>query len=38
MLFKTHFINKLPLDIRDQVVAGSFNLSSREMAAVTDNL
>ena len=38
MLFKTHFINRLPLDIRDHVVAGSFNLSSREMAAVADNL
>ena len=38
MLFKTHFINRLPLDIRDHVVAGGFNLSSREMAAVADNL
>ena len=38
MLFKTHFINRLPLDIRDHAVAGGFNLSSREMAAVADNL
>ena len=38
LLFKTHFINRLPLDIRDHVVAGGFSLSSREMAAVADNL
>ena len=38
MLFKTHFINRLPLDIHDHVMAGGFTLSSREMAAVADNL
>ena len=38
LLFKTHFINRLPLDIRNHVMAGGFTLSSREMAAVADNL
>ena len=37
-VFKTHFINRLPLDIHDHVMAGGFTLSSREMAAVADNL
>ena len=38
MLFKTHFINRLPVTIRDHVVTAGFTLTSREMAAVADNL
>ena len=38
MLFKTHFINRLPVNIRNHVVTASFTLSSREMADVADNL
>ena len=38
MLFKTHFINRLPVNIRNHVVTAGFTLSSREMADVADNL
>ena len=38
MLFKTHFINRLPVTIRDHMVTAAFTLTSREMAAVADNL
>ena len=38
MLFKTHFINRLPVTIQDHVVTAGFTLTSREMAAVADNL
>ena len=38
MLFKTHFINRLLVNIRNHVVTASFTLSSREMADVADNL
>ena len=33
MLFKTHFLNRLPADIRNHVVAAGFNNTSGEMAA-----
>ena len=38
LLFKTLYINRLPMDIRDHVVAAGLNLTSREMAAVADNI
>ena len=38
MLFKTHFINRLPANIRDHVVTAGFTLTAREMADVVDNL
>ena len=38
MLFKAHFLNRLPADIRNHVVAAGFNSTSREMAAMADNL
>ena len=38
MLFKTHFINRLPVNICNHVVTAGFTLSSREMADVADNL
>ena len=38
MLFRTHFLNRLPADIRNHVVAAGFNSTSREMAAMADNL
>ena len=38
MLFKTHFLNRLPADIRNHVMAASFNNTSREMAAMADDL
>ena len=38
MLFKTHFINRLPAHIHAHVVAAGFTLTSREMADVADNL
>ena len=37
MLLTTHFINRLPVTIRDHVVTSGFTLTSREMAAVADN-
>ena len=38
MLFKTHFIIRLPMTIRDHMVTAGFTLTSREMVAVADNL
>ena len=38
MLFKTHFLNRLPADTRNHVVAAGFNNTSRELAAMADNL
>ena len=38
MLFKTHFLNRLPADIRNHVVGAGFNKTSREMAAMADDL
>ena len=38
MLFKTHFINRLPKTILDRVVTAGFTLTTTEMAAVADNL
>ena len=38
LLFKAHFINRLPSNVRNHVVARGFTLSSREMAAVVDDL
>ena len=38
MLFKTHFLNRLPVDIRNHVLAAGFNSTSRKIAAMADNL
>ena len=38
MLFKAHFLNRLPADILNHVVADGFNSTSREMAAMAFNL
>ena len=38
MLFKTHFINRLPMTILNHVVTAGFTLTSTEMAVVADNL
>ena len=38
MLFKTHFLNRLPADIRNHVAAAGFNNTASEMADIADNL
>ena len=38
IIFKALFINRLPADIRNHVVAAGLNTTSREMAAMADNL
>ena len=38
MLFKTHFLNRLPADIRNHVAAAGFNNTASEMADIADTL
>ena len=38
MLFKTHFLNRLPADICNHMVIAGFNNTSREMAVIANNL
>ena len=38
MLFKTHFLNRLPADIRNHVAATGFNNTASEMVDIADNL
>ena len=38
MLFKTHFLNRLPADIRNHVAAAGFNSTASEIADITNTL
>ena len=38
MLFITHFLNRLPADIRNHVAAAGFNNTAKEMADIADTL
>ena len=38
MLFKTHFLNRLPADIRNHVAAAGFNNTASEMADIANTL
>ena len=38
MIFKTHFLNRLPVDIRNHVAAAGFNHTATELADIADTL
>ena len=38
MLFKTHFLNRLPVEIRNHVATAGFNNTASKMADIADNL